>query len=83
MYIFINIYFYYRSGRKSYGDSAIGWVQVKRCKNTCIVKAKITPEHQVRKKQYAVTCTVDEESEKVLAVQCHDCAASSGTYLYK
>ncbi|XP_050314809.1 uncharacterized protein LOC126749172 [Anthonomus grandis grandis] len=51
----------FRSGRKSYGDSAIGWVQVKRCDKICTVKAKITPEHSVRKKQYAVTCTVDED----------------------
>lgn len=72
---------YCRSGRKSYGDSAIGWVQVKRCNKICTVKAKITPEHSVRKKQYAVTCTVDEELENILTVQCHDCAASSGRYL--
>ncbi|XP_050516240.1 uncharacterized protein LOC126891103 [Diabrotica virgifera virgifera] len=38
----------------------------------------MTPEHNVRKTQYAVTCNIDEECEKVLNIQCHDCAASSG-----
>uniref|UniRef100_A0AAR5QC40 Uncharacterized protein n=1 Tax=Dendroctonus ponderosae TaxID=77166 RepID=A0AAR5QC40_DENPD len=56
-----------RSGRYSYGDSAVGWVQVRRDKNLCTVKAKVTPEHNVREKQYAVSCSIDEECEKVLA----------------
>lgn len=43
------ILFNYRSGRDSYGDSAVGWVQVRRDKNVCTVKAKITPEHNVNK----------------------------------
>ncbi|KAJ8946144.1 hypothetical protein NQ314_008966 [Rhamnusium bicolor] len=54
-----------RSGRDSYGDSAVGWVQVRRDKNLCTVKAKISPEHNVKKKQYAVTCIIDEDSESV------------------
>ncbi|KAG5898239.1 hypothetical protein JTB14_029618 [Gonioctena quinquepunctata] len=41
------------------------------------VKGEITPEHNVRKKQYTVSCNIDEEVEKVLDVQCHDCAAAS------
>lgn len=57
--------------RPSYGDSAV---------HMCTVKAKVTPEHNVRKTQYAVTCNIDEECEKVLNLQCHDCAASSGKY---
>lgn len=43
------ILFNYRSGRDSYGDSAVGWVQVRRDKNVCTVKAEITPEHNVNK----------------------------------
>lgn len=57
----------------------MGGVQVKRNGNFCTVKAKITPEHNVRKKQYAVICNVDEQSGEVMDVQCQDCAASLGT----
>lgn len=60
----------------------MGWVQVRREQNVCTVKAKITPEHNVKKKQYAVICSIDEVTGKVLDLQCHDCAASSGKYLY-
>ena len=48
-----------------------------------MVKAKIIPEHNVRKKQYAVTCVIDEVAEKVLEVHCHDCAASLGECLLR
>ncbi|GBO36944.1 hypothetical protein AVEN_173953-1 [Araneus ventricosus] len=44
-----------RSGRESYGDHAVGYVQVRRDANLCIVKAKVTPEHSLRKKAYHVT----------------------------
>lgn len=67
-----------RSGRQSYGDAAIGWVQVRRTNNICVVKGKITPEHNVRKKQYSVSCEVDESLQKIVDIQCYDCAASSG-----
>lgn len=59
----------------------MGWVQVKRNGNACTIKAKITPEHNVKKKQYVVICNIDEQSGKVIDVQCHDCAASLGTYI--
>ncbi|XP_074026507.1 uncharacterized protein isoform X3 [Leptinotarsa decemlineata] len=36
-----------RSERCSYGDSAIGYVPVNREANICVVKARITPEHNV------------------------------------
>lgn len=71
----------FRSGRQSYGDAAIGWVQVRRDDNICTIKAKITPEHNVRAKQYNVTMMVNEESLKILRVECHDCAASLGKYI--
>ncbi|KAL0098848.1 hypothetical protein PUN28_020793 [Cardiocondyla obscurior] len=38
------------SSRESYGDSAIGYVSVKREGPICVVKGKICPEHKVRKK---------------------------------
>lgn len=74
--------FVYRSGRPSYGDAAVGWVQVRRENNVCIVKSKITPEHNVKKKQYSVSCNIDEALEKIENIQCHDCAASSGNHFH-
>ncbi|XP_072384698.1 uncharacterized protein [Diabrotica undecimpunctata] len=44
----------------------------------CTVRAKITPEHNVKKKQYAVSCEINEETEEVLDLKCYDCAASLG-----
>ncbi|XP_030757972.1 uncharacterized protein LOC115883713 [Sitophilus oryzae] len=76
--IYVHLTYPHRSGRDPYGDSAVGWVQVQRIQNICTVKAKITPEHNVKKKQYAVTCVINEIAEKVLDLQCHDCAASLG-----
>ncbi|KAL1488098.1 hypothetical protein ABEB36_012941 [Hypothenemus hampei] len=67
-----------KSGRQSYGDAAVGWVQVRRENKICTIRAKITPEHNVRKKQYGIICNINEELESVVDVQCHDCAASSG-----
>ncbi|XP_060807339.1 uncharacterized protein LOC132903320 isoform X2 [Amyelois transitella] len=64
-----------RSTRESYGDSAVGYVQVKRDGDICVVKARITPKHNVRQKCYAVICTCNETEETILSVQCEDCAA--------
>lgn len=72
---------YDRSERESYGESAIGYVQVKREKDICAVKAKITPEHNVRQKCYNVTATCNETEEHILSVQCEDCAAHLGKLL--
>lgn len=72
----------YRASRDTYGDSAIGYVQVKREGNICIVKGKICPEHRVRGKNYNVTLEVDENAEEIQSVLCHDCAAALGTYLF-
>lgn len=44
----------------------------------CIIKCKVCPEHRVRSKSYAATMLVDEKEGKVISVQCHDCAASTG-----
>lgn len=53
---------------------------MKRDKNICLVRGKITPEHSVKKKSYSVVCKCDEKAENVLEVQCEECAASAGTY---
>lgn len=67
-----------RSSRQSYGDDAIGYVQLKRDANLCMVKCKICPEHRVHSKSYSVTMIVDEEESIIVSVKCHDCAASEG-----
>lgn len=61
-----------------YGDNAVGYVQLKRANEQCIVKAKITPEHKVSKKAYNVEAIIDEKEEKVVVCICKDCAASEG-----
>ena len=69
-----------RSSRESYGDLAVGYLCLKRdgSSGTCIVKCKLCPGHRVRNKRYSVTLTINERDEKVIDVECHDCAASSG-----
>lgn len=44
----------------------------------CTIKCKVCPEHRVRSRSYAATMLVDEKEGKVISVQCHDCAASTG-----
>ncbi|XP_011701425.1 PREDICTED: uncharacterized protein LOC105458063 [Wasmannia auropunctata] len=66
------------SSRENYGDSAIGYVSVKREGSICTVKGRICPEHRVRQKDYTVICSVDEEKEIVQRVECLECAASEG-----
>ncbi|CAG9763417.1 unnamed protein product [Ceutorhynchus assimilis] len=67
-----------RSERESYGDSAVGYVELKRENNICLVKCKICPEHRVRAKNYTVIMEVNEAEESILKAQCQDCAASEG-----
>lgn len=72
------IVFISRSLRQSYGDDAVGYVQLRRDAKLCTVKCKICPEHKVRMKPYSATIVVDEENDVIVSVQCHDCAASQG-----
>lgn len=55
---------------------------MKRDGDICVVKARITPEHNVRQKCYAVTCTCNETEENILSVQCEDCAAHLGNCFF-
>lgn len=64
--------------RPSYGDNAIGYVQLKREKPKCIVQARITPEHRVRTTPYIATVEIDEDAEAVLEVKCQSCTAAQG-----
>lgn len=69
---------FYRAGRDSYGDSAIGYVQVKRLHPQCTVKARVTPEHKVRATAYHCTFVCDEVANKIENLECEGCAASKG-----
>ena len=82
MWAFIHSVFFFfmlicRAGREQYGDSAIGYVQLKRDGGMCEVQGRITPEHKVSSKPYRVAVVVNEEKE-VECVQCFDCVASKG-----
>ncbi|KAL4708297.1 hypothetical protein ACJJTC_007703 [Scirpophaga incertulas] len=69
---------YLRSGRDSYGDNAVGYVQVKTENGICTVMARITPEHRVRATAYRCTFVCNEISNKIESVECEGCAASRG-----
>lgn len=51
---------------------------MKREGDICTVKARITPEHKVRKTPYKVTLIFSEKDSVIQSVQCQDCAASAG-----
>lgn len=70
--------FFCRSARESYGDDAIGYVQLRRESGLCTLKCKICPEHKVRSSSYNVTMVIDEIMGEIVSCQCLDCAASAG-----
>lgn len=78
----IIFYIYYviliRSSRQSYGDSAVGYVQVKLDNNFSFVQARITPEHKVHNQSYHVSAKINIKEDVILECQCHSCVASQG-----
>ncbi|CAH2104028.1 unnamed protein product [Euphydryas editha] len=66
------------SSKESYGDNAIGYVQLQRKDGICTVKCKMCPEHKIRTKAYNVKMVVNERDSKIINCQCHDCTSSSG-----
>ncbi|XP_037298685.1 uncharacterized protein LOC119190579 [Manduca sexta] len=64
--------------RQSYGDYAVGYVQLKRDATLCTVKCKICPEHKIRCPSYSVSLVVEVKEGIVISVQCHNCPASQG-----
>ncbi|XP_045493660.1 uncharacterized protein LOC123697005 [Colias croceus] len=66
------------AARESYGDDAIGYVQLRRESDLCTVKCKICPEHKVKASSYKVVMIVDEKKNEIISCQCTDCAASAG-----
>ncbi|KAI5753945.1 hypothetical protein M8J77_004514 [Diaphorina citri] len=56
-----------RSTRDSYGDVAIGNVEVRRNQSHCIVRGEVTPEHKVKLKlaAYKVSITLNEVQDVI------------------
>ncbi|KAG5885387.1 hypothetical protein JTB14_019134 [Gonioctena quinquepunctata] len=71
-----------RSGRQSYGDNAIGYVQLKQQGALCELKAKITPEHKIKSRNYSVSCSINTKEKLVVNAKCHDYPASEGGSCY-
>ncbi|KAJ8909294.1 hypothetical protein NQ315_017029 [Exocentrus adspersus] len=58
------------SSREEYGDSAVGYVELKREGTVCILQCKVCPEHKVRTKNYSVRLIIDEQEERIVDVSC-------------
>ncbi|KAJ8673163.1 hypothetical protein QAD02_004425 [Eretmocerus hayati] len=66
------------SARESYGDSAIGYVSLRRDNSICTVSGMVCPEHKIREKDYQVILKIDEKFGKVIQLKCNGCAAAEG-----
>jgi hypothetical protein len=67
-----------RNGRKSYGNTAIGYVKIKRTETFCTIITACCPEQGVRSKSYRVQVEVDLENSEIKSAVCHDVVASAG-----
>ncbi|KZS03599.1 Uncharacterized protein APZ42_033641 [Daphnia magna] len=67
-----------RAGRESYGESAIGWVQVHRHENVFTVLGVIAPEHNVTSKNCIVEVKIDIERYEIVSAICKSCVAHQG-----
>ena len=67
-----------RNGRESYGESAIGYVQVKREENINTVVGIVGPEHKVSSNGYKVELVMDVLKSEILSCKCYDCIAAQG-----
>ena len=67
-----------RSAKESYGDNAIGYVQVKRERDICRVTARITPEHRVHATTYVVEVVIKTSNNRITGATCNGCAGSKG-----
>lgn len=73
--------FSYRSASADYGDTAIGYVKLKRVNLMCTVKASITPQTSVNNSPYAVSVDVNEGDRSVSNASC-TCQASAGDFIF-
>lgn len=69
-----------RNSRATYGDSAIGYVQVKREKNIITVLAAISPQQMVTSPSYLTEVVFDAKKNIVISASCDEsgCEAASG-----
>ncbi|KZS09151.1 Uncharacterized protein APZ42_026642 [Daphnia magna] len=67
-----------RNGRESYGESAIGYVQVKRTGILYSLICEIAPEHKVTSASYIVELIVNAQKSEIVSVKCFDCVSSLG-----
>lgn len=67
-----------RNGRESYGESAIGYVQVKREGNIHTVVCWVAPEHKVTSRGYKVEIVVDSFKSEIVSCKCYECVAALG-----
>jgi hypothetical protein len=67
-----------RAARESYGDSAVGWIQLKEDGNLTTVIGRISPEHEVTSTAYEVQAVINTCQEEIIDASCFSCAASLG-----
>lgn len=72
------MFLHFRSARESYGDDAVGYVQLSREGGVCTLKCKMCPEHKVRASGYDFSMKINEVQQEVVSCECHGCAASAG-----
>ena len=56
----------------------MGYVQVRRTRSECTLRATICPEQKVHSKPYSVTIIINEQNSAVKKAECRDCVASYG-----
>ena len=67
-----------RSLKESYGEAAVGHVQVRRDGNKVSVIAAVSPEQKVASKSFKVEIVVDIKAGSVTSMGCYDCKSSRG-----
>ncbi|XP_047986759.1 uncharacterized protein LOC125226722 [Leguminivora glycinivorella] len=66
------------ASRSGYVQNAVGYVELKRDNTTCIVRAKVVPEHKITKKYYLVTVHINENENTIVDTECDGCNARTG-----
>ncbi|XP_062536653.1 uncharacterized protein LOC134205428 [Armigeres subalbatus] len=66
-----------RSGRKNYGDMAVGFVKLQRFGEKCRIIASVVPEHRVNQRSYEVSLVINEANELIEDFSC-ECEANMG-----
>lgn len=69
-----------KSAHMDYINDAVGFVQICRNDNICVVSSSVTPDHKVQEKIYIVKIKINEQEEDILSSQCEDYVASKGKF---